>query len=459
MDARLPVVFALPFVLAACSSSPKPPEKHPGLKVFEQLIGQPAAPDSIVRWGDRITYVVAPTAEKPWFARFFASCTPGSGSMFYKTERGMKPFTEKFDSNNLPLPQMQVLQHSEQLRQACAYRPTPDWRALDVSAGEDWLVLDRNSAVHEDGLLKIWTGKQLAQYQVGSEITLISQWQERLAIDCAQRMSKRLSQVSVGSDGEAYGVHVNHDSEMLPVAQASSERRLLVEAACQPPETLARLAVPPARKPLAPQLETPTAAPAVLAAIQALNLPEPRLTLQTLEYRYDALMFQRVQVNDVQREDVFTRDPQSGQLLVRPTDSMVGTSLRLTLRGLIDLANRTFDRQSGEQVKDYLDVTGLSFEGNWQQLPENSKVLYHKTQTKKGTPFTSTVSCTIGTALPANRINPELQGMAKPLTCSTVKPAIKGTERFNYLEDYGVFVQEEQNSVLGLWKWRVNAIR
>ncbi|CAM3855727.1 hypothetical protein D3C81_348330 [compost metagenome] len=462
MDARFSLSLALPLALAACSTPPKlqPPAKHPGLEVFEKVIDEPAAPDSIIRQGDQITYMIAPSASNPWVARFDASCSQPSGSMFYPTKRGMQAFSDNDDSSNLPQPQLQVLQRSEQLKNACAYRAVPDWRALDTAPVQDWLVLDRNSAIHEDGVLKIWTSIQLANYQAVKGYGQIAQLHERLAIDCKQRTFKPLSDFKVDDNGRVYNGKVNLDTPMMPQAQADSGQQRLIEAACQPAATWAQMAMPPVRTPLPPQLDTPKTAPAVLAAINTLQLPEPRLTLQALHYRYDALVLNGMKITGVQRKDIFSRDPQSGQLLLQPVDSVLGTKLLLTFRGLIELANRSFDRNNGNQVEDSLHVIGLSFTGDWQRLPEHSEVAYDLVQATTTGPFTTTVTCKVGAALPASQINPALQGMAKPLSCSKHKTATsEWTEGYHYLEDYGVFVQAAQNSPLGRWTWRVESVR
>lgn len=461
MDARFPALLALSLALAACSSAPpaaQAPVGNPGLEVFEALIDQPPAYDSLIRQGDQVTYMIQPTTEKPWLARFDASCSQASGQMFYKSTGGMRSFSDDADPKNLPQPQLQALRQSEQLRQACSYRPAPDWRALATQEGQDWPLLDRNSAVHEDGVLKVWTASQLARYRVAQEYTRIAQVQERLAVDCTQQQFKRLSQFMVDNNGRVYTGRIDLNLPMTPVAQTSSEQRRLIATACQPPASWASLATPPERKPLEPQLSTPKAAPAVLTAIRSLDLPEPRLSLQHLEYRYDALMLHRMKIEDVKREDTLSRDPESGQLLMQTADSVIGTKRLLTFRGLIELANSSFDRRRGGEAADTLHITGLAFKGDWQHLPENTEVSYSKTQTNTTKPFTSTVTCSIGSPLPASRIHPDLQGRAKPLTCSTVKPKLTGNERYNYLEDYGVFVREEQDGAMGRWTWRVNAV-
>lgn len=372
----------------------------------------------------------------------------------------VKPTTEIVEvglllSPSLPQAQLQVLQRSEQLKNACAYRPAADWRALDITSDQDWLVLDRNSAIHENGLLKIWTGRQLAEYQMGARETLIGQVQERLAIDCTARTSKRLSQFKVDATGRVFTGQIDPPEQVLAPIKDSGQRRL-VESACQPAAAWAQLAKPPERTPRMPQLATPVAAPAALAAIDALQLPSPRVTLHSLQYSYDALMLNGIKITDVQRKDVFTRDKQSGLLLVQPTDAVLGTNLSLTFRGLFDLARRSFDRETGKQVDDKLPITDVSFKGDWQHLPANSEVAYSLTQGSVTKPHTNTITCKVGAARQASQINSALQGMAKPVICTRLKTArMEWTQSFNYLEDYGVFVQDMENSPLGRWTWRV----
>lgn len=460
MDARLSLVVALVLVLAGCASAPKPPEKHPGLTVFETKIDQPAAPDSIFRDGDIVNYTVLPSEDKPWIARFRAGCSDASGMMFYQTRGGMRTYSDTPGSQELPAAQRQVLHDSTQLRQACTYRPAPDWRALDTDNAQDWLVLDRNSAVHEDGLLKVWTGIRLAQYQVGSGNTLVGQTQERLAIDCAKGTFRRLSQFSVDRNGHGFTGLLDQNSTLIPTAQGTPAQRRLVAAACQPAETWASLAVPPARDPLPPHLDTPVAAPVAVAAVRILGLPEPRLSLQGVDYRYDVLILDGSKFTGLQRDDALSRDAQTGLLLLRRTDPLLTPRLVLGFRGLIELATNSFDRRTGKQQQSDLNITGLAFTGDWQRLPENGKVAYSLTRASFGKPVTSTVNCSIGAARPASQIHPTLQGQAKPVTCENVQTKALGWyERFNYLEDYGMFIPEAESNLVGKSTLRVHSVR
>ncbi len=459
MDARSSLLAALSLALAACSSAPSKPSKQPGLTVFESVINSAANPDTIMRAGDRVSYLVISSGEHAALARFDASCSEPSASMYYLTSGGYMHAFSDDDSARLPDAQLQLLQRSEQRRAACDYRATPDWRALDTAENQDWLLLDRNSAKTENGRLMLWTARYPARYQMGAERALVAQRHERLAVDCTQRTFKRLSQFSTDANGAVLTGTLYGQATPLIAPQGQDDQRLL-DLICKPAAEWAMLPKPPARTPLMPQLDTPVAPPAVLAAIDALQLPPPRLTLQAVDYRYDATVMAKHTVTDVHREDVFTHDPQSGQLLVQPNDAALGTELRLTFRGLIDLASRSFDRSTGEQVSDKSPVIGLDFKGDWKNLPQGSEVAYSLTQATGPKPHTSIVTCQVGAARAASQINAALQGSAKPLTCTKIKTKrMEWTQRFDYLEDYGVFVLAAENSPLGQWTWRVKSAR
>lgn len=461
MDARLSLAIVIPFALVSCSSAPKQPVKQPGLDVFKQMISEPPAPSSIVRQGDMVTYLTVPTTAKPWLARFDASCSQPVAAMYYYPQGGgMRALSDSKESTSLPQPQLQILQRSEQLRTACAVRAVPDWRVLDTAQDQDWLALDRNSVDQEDGLLNVWTVRLLNRYQVGAENALIAQVHERLAIACTPRTFKRLSQFRIDATGWVFNGQLYGELQALtPALPASAEQRL-IEAACQPAASWSTMATPPARKPLMPELQIPVANPSVLAAINALQLPEPPLNLHAVHYSYDTVILNGMKFSNLQREDVFTRDEQSGQLLLQPTDAALGITLRLTFRGLIDLASRSFDRRSAEQVSDTSPITGVSFKGDWQNLPEHTEVAYSLTRTSANKPYTNTINCTVGTARPASQINSALQGIAKPLNCTRLNTKrMQWTQSYSFLEDYGVFVLVSETSPIGQWRWRVDSLR
>ena len=182
--------------LAGCSSTPKAPAVHPGLSVFDKAIGLPANPHSIVREGDQVTYVVTSPDEQFIYARFDASCSQGLASMRFPTTMGMVPFSGgAAPSDSLPAPQLQQFLSSAQLRDVCAQRPSPDWRALEQAKEGDWLSLDRSSLQRENGLLYVWVEQSPLHYTVSSKgMGLTGRSQERLVLDCQQNTLMQVSQ-------------------------------------------------------------------------------------------------------------------------------------------------------------------------------------------------------------------------------------------------------------------------
>lgn len=57
-----------------------------------------------------------------------------------------------------------------------------------------------------------------------------------------------------------------------------------------------------------------------------------------------------------------------------------------------------------------------------------------------------------------SQLHPTLLGQAKPVTCEKLK-ALGWYDRFNYLEDYGVFIPETESNVTGKLTFHVNSAR
>lgn len=454
----------LSLTLAGCASTSRAPVVHPGLAVFNEAIALPATTDSIVREGDEVTYLVR-TENPPLLVRFDTSCTQATGSMFYPSRHGMAAFADKpRASDALPEQQLQQLQHSPQLQQVCAQRTRPDWRVLELADDQDWLMLDRNSLHREGELLYAWSGKHYLHYQVGSDhVSLQAQSRERLALDCAQRAIRRLSQFMLDADARVHSGKLEPGSAVQPLKEAPVYQQRLFDAACQPEAELARLPALKPRTPLPPPLGTPVAAPEVVAAIEALALPEPRLSLHRLDYRYDVLIPNMIKANDIPRQVFIGIDSDSGQLLLQPLDSTLPPEIRLTFRGLFNLAQLAMEKKTGQEKGDSWRLAGLSFQGDWRTLPANSQVGYTLTQVKAGPSEAiskdSTVTCRVGPEHPASIVHPALEGMAKPLTCIKFKSrTAEWSERYRYLTEYGLFVQDSENSPLGRWSWRIESV-
>lgn len=85
-------------ILSGCQAT-KPaqittPEAQPGFAVFNSVLFATPEPNSIVRDGDRITYVVtsSPSPELHYLARFDANCSQPDAQMIYRSKEGMSLF-------------------------------------------------------------------------------------------------------------------------------------------------------------------------------------------------------------------------------------------------------------------------------------------------------------------------------------------------------------------------------
>ncbi|WP_347929232.1 hypothetical protein [Pseudomonas helvetica] len=473
---RHPVVLGfslLALSLTGCSSRPIPqePKVHPGLAVFNEALTLPVLEHSIVREGDKVTYLVTRVGNTAIYARFNASCKQGPNSMFYPTRNGLSAFTDQpMTSTALPAEQSQQLQHSAQLQQVCTQRPTPDWRMLELAEDQDWLMLDRNSLQQEGGLLYVWAGRDYRHYLIASDgAALIAQSQERLALDCKQQTVTALSQFMIDGSHEVSSGKVERQAVPQPLMQASADRQRVFKTACLPQAELARLPVFNARQTLPPVISTPTVAPSVVAAIQALDLPTPARPLRHLGYRYDMVMFNGAKLGDFSKEVFISTDSASGQTLVQPVDFVLPPAINLTFRGLFDLASHNIDKETGKEVADSRPLVDLSFQGDWRNLPLKTQVSYIETRAEPanadGSPSHKTseprtVTCQIVREQPASALHPTLLGSAKLLNCTKMKArGLDWTDLSWYLADYGQFVHVLENSPVGLWKWRIESVR
>ena len=468
-----PVVLVLSIslfslALAGCSSTPKAPAVHPGLSVFDKAIGLPANPHSIVREGDQVTYVVTSPDEQFIYARFDASCSQGLASMRFPTTMGMVPFSGgAAPSDSLPAPQLQQFLSSAQLRDVCAQRPSPDWRALEQAKEGDWLSLDRSSLQRENGLLYVWVEQSPLHYTVSSKgMGLTGRSQERLVLDCQQNTLMQVSQFYFGIQGGMAGGQLPRQAKMQPLAAAPDYQQKVFKAACLPEAEQRRLPIALPRTPLPVVLQTPEVPPQVIAAIDDLKLPVPGQVMRKLRYSYDAHVLNRVQAKELPQEVFISTDDASGQVLQHVQDPTVDpASLHLTFRGLFDLAAHSINKKSGEEVADGRPLIGLSFAGNWHAMPSGTEVSYTRTFSKVppahdgATSDSNTVTCRIGLELPASSIHPALLGGAKPFNCIRIKTRrMTWTVDYWYLSDYQLFVRAAENSPLGRWQWRVDSI-
>ncbi|WP_294739796.1 hypothetical protein [uncultured Pseudomonas sp.] len=469
MDARstflrpAALVFSL-LALAGCSTTPKP-QVNPGLELFNEALTLPALEHSIVREGDRVMYAVE-LKQKSAILRFSASCAQGPGRMFYPTRDRLRPYTDPQSTGfDLPAAQARQLQQSAQLQNACKARPAPDWRMLAPPSEADWLLVDRNSLEHRGNLLYVWAAHDYQHYRITGGASLFAKEQEQLALDCKQQTIALLSRFNIDESSQAINGEIPRQLKPQTLNQAPADHVRVFKAACQAPEELARLPTPKARQALPPVISTPIAKPAVLDAIQALDLPKPARALNQLTYDYDAVLFNRTRVGDQTKQTSISTDAASGQTLVLTQDSALGYTLDLTFRGLFALASQSIDLKTGNEAAPTRAMVGLSFQGDWRNLPVGSEVSYTPTWSKSINPDGSpsadnseirAITCKVVKELPASTLNPDLQGPAKVLGCIQMK----GWDiQYAYLADYGLFIKVREDAIVAQWDWRLKSVK
>ncbi|UVM58048.1 hypothetical protein LOY37_10885 [Pseudomonas sp. B21-012] len=339
--------------------------------------------------------------------------------------------------------------------------PAPDWRVLNLDEDQDWLLIDRNSLQHEGDITYAWTGIQRHRYpmQYGHAVMALHS-RERLAFYCQRQLISRQSQVFLDNDNRVDRTRLQWQPFSAFYRQAPLYYQQLFDAACQAPAELAKLAPLKARTPLPPPFLPPRARPEVLAAIAALDLPTPRLSLHRLDYRYDANLNDGDNAVNRPRQVFLSTDSRSGQVLLQAVDPTIAQQLQLSFRGLFDLAARGIDIMTGQEQDASDSLTALSFSGDWQTLPAHAQLSYTSSHTGQTASITRTTHCQVGKAQAASALHPALQGSAKPLTCTWQSPrGNRWREGYSYLVDYGVFVRTREDNPLGSWRWKIESLQ
>nr|NLU60160.1 hypothetical protein [Pseudomonas sp. BIGb0427] len=198
---------------------------------------------------------------------------------------------------------------------------------------QDWLLIDLNSLQHEGDITYAWTGIQRHRYpmQYGHAVMALHS-RERLAFYCQRQLISRQSQVFLDNDNRLDRTRLQWQPFSAFYRQAPLYYQQLFDVACQAP---AELAACPAQSPytVAAAVLPPRARPEVLAAIAALDLPTPRLSLHRLDYRYDANLNDGDNAVNRPRQVFLSTDSRSGQVLLQAVDPTIAQQLQLSFRG------------------------------------------------------------------------------------------------------------------------------
>jgi len=450
------------------------PEVQPGLAVFNSVMLEKPEPNSIVREGDRITYLVAssPSPERHYLARFDANCSEPDAQMAYRSKRGMSRFSDNprgrsQESWQLPAEQKSQYLQSAQLKQVCAQTAPPQWRMFSAPEHQDWQMIDRSSLNVKGDEVTFWTARVLpGESLVPGKNVLYGQVRQRWTANCTSQQLTALSHFYLDTHSRVLAGSVQTDLKAIGSQSLTADERQLVQVACGKPQSLDQYKPFEGREQSPFESPVPVVAAPVLKAIEALNMPKPEKSIQQLRRVFkdnsEPRQYSDEAVRLNGRDSTYLLGEAGNQLTERYEDRR-GQWVKATFRGLITLAESEFSNRAGEITIEDKALTNLSFEGDWAHMPvgallrytaQDMQMLY--TNGGKGpralVPVDNRFSCEVQSQKPASAYHPSLTGTAKLLSC-TQDTYQYGTNIYVYLETYGMFVpfQYVTRKVQGEW--------
>ncbi|MHC8343688.1 hypothetical protein [Pseudomonas sp. RT6P73] len=467
-------------ILSGCQSTKPahaqitPPEAQPGFAVFNSVLFETPVPNSIVREGDRITYVVtsSPSPELHYLARFDANCSQPDAQMAYRSKAGMSLFAanprgRSEESWQLPAEQKSQYLQSAQLKQVCAQTTPPQWRVFSAPEHQDWQMIDRASLKVKGDEVTFWTARVLpSEMLVPGNNALYGQVRQRWTANCAQQQLTALSHFYLDTHSRVLAGNVQTDLKAISSKSLGADERQLVQVACGKPQSLDRYKQFEGREQSPFEVPVPVVAAPVLKAIEALNMPKPEKSIQHLRRVFKDNSEPRQYSDEAVRlngRDSKYLSGEAGNQLTERFKERGSQSVKATFRGLIDLAGSEFSARAGEITIEDKALTNLSFEGDWANMPVGALLRYTAQDMQfryanggKGpralVPVDNRYSCEVQLQKPASTYHPSLTGTAKVLSC--IKDAYQySTDIYVYLEAYGMFVpfQYVTRNVQGEW--------
>jgi hypothetical protein len=465
-------------ILSGCQATKPaqitPPEAQPGLAVFNSVLFETPEPNSIIREGDRITYIVAssPSPELHYLARFDANCSQPDAQMAYRSKAGMSLFAANPRGRSeeywqLPAEQKNQYLQSAQLKQVCAQTTPPQWRVFSAPEHQDWQMIDRASLNVKGDEVTFWTARVLpSEMLVPGNNALYGQVRQRWTANCALQQLTALSRFYLDNHSSVLAGNVQTDLKAIGPQSLGTDERQLVQVACGKPQSLDQYKQFEGREQSPFELPAPVVAAPVLKAIEALNMPKPEKSIQHLRRVFKDNSVPRQYSDEGMRlngRDSKYLSGEAGNQLTERFKGRGSQSVKATFRGLIDLAGSEFSSRAGEITIEDKALTNLSFEGDWAHLPVGALLRYTAQDMQfryanggKGpralVPVDNRYSCEVQSQKPASTYHSSLTGTAKVLSCT--RDAYQyGTNIYVYLEAYGMFVpfQYVTKNVLGEW--------
>jgi len=450
------------------------PEAQPGFAVFNSVLFATPEPNSIVREGDRITYVVtsSPSPELHYLARFDAHCSQPDAQMSYYSKGGMSLFAanprgRSVESWQLPAEQKSQYLQSAQLKQVCAQTAPPQWRVFSAPEHQDWQMIDRSSLKVKGDEVTFWTARVLpGEMLVPGGKVLYGQVRQRWTANCAAQQLTALSRFYLDTHSRVLAGNMQKDLKAIGLQSLGVDERQLVQVACGKPQSLDQYKQFEGREQSLFELPAPVVAAPVLKAIEALNMPKPEKSIQHLRRVFKDNSVPRQYSDDTVRfmgRDSKYLSGEAGNQLTERFKKQGSQWVKATFRGLIDLAESKYRTRAVEITIEKKALTNLSFQGDWANMPVGAllrytaqEMLVQSTNGGKGPRTLVQVddrySCEVQSQKPASTYHPSLTGTAKVLSCT--RDAYQySTDIYVYLEAYGMFVpfQYVTRNVQGEW--------
>jgi hypothetical protein len=448
-------------LLAGCSTPPGPEQGEPGAPPqvtapsgAEQMLAQTLAgtplPASLQRDDQRLSYAVRQAGEDeaaPYLAQLDAACDGSSARLIYLdgAQRVYLGSTDGKYAAPTPIPgkYLGVLKQNPAFQQACSSQPPADWRVAHGKGAESLILIDRASLKPNDGVQQFWGAYD--EPQLGHDMPYgapVLQKREHYAVDCGKQSFSLLAAYDIDDRHTVTDGKIFEPPTPEPMASAHPDYRFLFDLVCNKPAQLAQLPAFTARASAPADLKMPGVVPGVLTAIKRLALPVPRKPLKhVVEEGTSSLKGKAGQLHE---DKFFEVDKATGQLVLKIRGPGYESSA-VTFRGLFALAEMTRFDSDGQSVNSVQQLSGLSFTGNWQQMPVGEKLTYSSVGESSSSVTGSSgktqrlVRCEVEAEVAATSLHPSLGGSARKLRCSTDGDEYKRIETYYYLSDHGWF--------------------
>jgi len=412
---------------------------------LQTILAQPLVADSILRDGDVLSFQL-PTNVPNQSIQVEAACSSKRLRLTYlnSNQRVYSTGSAQYGpGSGIPEKLRPILAANPSFIQACAQTPTPDWRRLSADDHGIWLLLDRNSLSTAGDEVRFWGAIDSPVIrQSPPHNAPYAQQRERYAVSCGAGTFKRLASYSLDASNQVSDGGVDRSPPSQAIASGNPQQRALLAKVCEGADKVAGLEPSTPRVIVPLPVTLPAVAPAILAAIEQLNLDPPSRSLKYL--RVTGTSTFRGVTEPVKEERFFSSDPVSGQLnvAIREEDA---ESYTVGWRGLLALYSKASFTGSPRGMQQTTTLTQLSYSGDWKTLPVGKTVSFTRafsTVNDRAGPHDSkpaTSDCRVERELAASELHPRLLGKAKALACQDKAEEVDPVSRIYYLEDYGYF--------------------